>query len=198
VDEIKLFEALQPPPPSAAPQLREAIRARLNSAMSGPPEPRRHRRRGLTLTAALAVAAGAAALATAALLPASHQPPAQLAAWTVIKQPNGTISVTIRELHDPAGLQRTLRADGVLASITFPGHPHSGCSALAASPAPWTVAKQSDGTISVTIRELHDPAGLQRTLRADGVLASITFPGHPHSGCSAALHASPSPSPSTS
>jgi hypothetical protein len=41
----------------------------------------------------------------AALLPSSHQPAAHLAAWTVAKQTNGDVYVTIRELHDPAGLQ---------------------------------------------------------------------------------------------
>ena len=39
--------------------------------------------------------------------------------------PDGTIYVTINELKDPAGLQSTLRADGVPASVTFFG-PHCG------------------------------------------------------------------------
>jgi hypothetical protein len=69
-----------------------------------------------------AVAVSAAVAATA-LLPAGHQPShrahAQLAAWTVVKQANGTVLVKIREFRDPAGLQRRLRADGVPASIAF-------------------------------------------------------------------------------
>jgi len=84
----------------------------------------RARRRIPGLAAAVAVVAGAA-VAVTALLPASHQashqPSVQLAAWTVAKEADGTVSVTIRELHDPAGLQRTLRADGVPASVTFFG-----------------------------------------------------------------------------
>jgi len=55
-------------------------------------------------------------------LPASHpasEPRAQLAAWTVARQADGSIQVTIRELRDPAGLQHRLRADGVPASVTF-------------------------------------------------------------------------------
>jgi hypothetical protein len=79
---------------------------------------------------ALAVAA-AAVLAVTALLPASHQagpqPPAQLAAWTVTKQADGTIKVTVRQLRDPQGLQRRLRADGVPASVTFFGHEPRAC-----------------------------------------------------------------------
>jgi len=52
---------------------------------------------------------------------ASHQPSppvhAQLAAWTVVEQADGTFLVTIRQFRDPAGLQRTLRADGIPASV---------------------------------------------------------------------------------
>ena len=91
----------------------------------------RARRRTRGLAAALAAAAGAA-FAVTALLPASHpasnQPRTRLTAWTVSKQPGGDISITIRELYNPAGLQRELRADGVPASVTFvggPGYPSS-------------------------------------------------------------------------
>lgn len=77
---------------------------------------------------AVAVMAGTA-LAVAALAPsghtasqyghpASHPRIAQLAAWTVAKQGNGAIKVTIRQLSDPSGLQSTLRADGIPASVT--------------------------------------------------------------------------------
>jgi hypothetical protein len=82
----------------------------------------RTRRRIPSLAAALAAAAGAAVAVTALLPashPASHQPGAQLTAWTVAKQSGGYISITIRELHNPAGLQRELRVDGVPANVTF-------------------------------------------------------------------------------
>lgn len=49
----------------------------------------------------------------------SRPPAVRLAAWTVTKQADGNISVTIRQLLDPTGLQSTLRADGVPASVTF-------------------------------------------------------------------------------
>jgi len=84
----------------------------------------RARRRIPGAAGALAVVAG---VAVAALLPASHQPSAQLAAWTVIRQADGTVSVTIRELRDAAGLQRKLRADGVPASVTFTGQGNPAC-----------------------------------------------------------------------
>ena len=54
-------------------------------------------------------------------------PRAQLAAWTVDRQADGSIKVTIRELRDPAGLQQRLRADGVPASVTFSGQQNPAC-----------------------------------------------------------------------
>jgi hypothetical protein len=80
-------------------------------------------RRRVPAAAAAVGTAAAATVAVSVALPASHQashqPTVQLAAWTVTKQAGGDISVTIRELKDPAGLQRRLRADGVPASVTF-------------------------------------------------------------------------------
>jgi len=79
---------------------------------------------------ALAVAA-AATLAVTAVQPTGHhagsQPPIHLTAWTVTKQADGTITVTVRQLRDPQGLQRTLRADGVPVSVTFFGHEPRAC-----------------------------------------------------------------------
>jgi hypothetical protein len=46
-----------------------------------------------------------------------------------------------------------------------------------------SVVKHADGTVYVTIRELRDPAGLQRTLRADGIPASVTFSRHTNPAC---------------
>jgi hypothetical protein len=92
---------------------------------------RRVRRRLIPgMTGALALAAGTA-VAVTALLPASHQtghqPTTQLAAWTVTRLADGNIKVTIRELKDPAGLQRKLRADGVPASVTFASQENAAC-----------------------------------------------------------------------
>jgi hypothetical protein len=102
----------------------------------------RARRRIPVLAGALAVVAGAA-LAVTTLLPGGHQPTpqpstlpsAQLAAWTVTRQADGTIRVTIRELRDPAELQRQLRADGVPASVTLTGQENPACRPYPASPA---------------------------------------------------------------
>jgi hypothetical protein len=93
----------------------------------------RARRRTPALAGAAAVLAGTA-LAVTTLLPSGHPgvqgsrhsgsplANARLAAWTVAKQTNGNIDVTIRQLKNPAGLQRTLRADGLPVNVTFSGH----------------------------------------------------------------------------
>lgn len=93
-------------------------------------------RRRLIPAAGALVTAGAvavAALAVTSAAPASRQPQARLDAWTVSEQANGDIQVTINQLKDPSGLQATLRADGVPASVTFGqqnpachSYPHSG------------------------------------------------------------------------
>jgi hypothetical protein len=89
----------------------------------------RARRRVPGVAGALGVAA-AAAFAVSVALPASHpasEPRAQLAAWTVARQADGSIQVTIRELRDPAGLQRRLRADGVPATVAFTSQQNPAC-----------------------------------------------------------------------
>jgi hypothetical protein len=85
----------------------------------------RARRRVAGAAAAVAVAAGTA-LAVTALLPSSHQPGqpprVQLAAWTVARQADGDIAVTIREWRDPSGLQAALRADGLRVVVNPPAN----------------------------------------------------------------------------
>jgi hypothetical protein len=99
------------------------------AAMSALAVSRRHRQIAFAAVA-VTVAAGAA-LAVTALTPAGHeaghQSHAQLAAWTVSKLVDGNISVTVRELKDPAGLQARLRADGVPASVTFTSQQNPAC-----------------------------------------------------------------------
>ena len=91
---------------------------------------RRHRRsivaRSLGALSAVGVVA-AVVVAVTALVPAGHHPTAQLAAWTVVRQADGNVSVTIRELKDATGLQDTLRADGVPASVTLVNQQNPAC-----------------------------------------------------------------------
>ena len=83
---------------------------------------------GLAMLAAAVVAITALLLSSSP--PSGHKLGIQLAAWTVVKHADGTVGVTIRELRDPAGLQRKLRADGVPASVIFGDQPNvqsNGC-----------------------------------------------------------------------
>ncbi len=91
---------------------------------------RRRRRRLPGLTAATVSAVAGVALVVSALgggTGRSAPAPADLAAWTVVRQPSGIIAVTVRELSDPAGLQRTLNADKVPAVVVFDEPAHAGC-----------------------------------------------------------------------
>lgn len=97
----------------------------------------RTRRRVPGLAGALAVAAAAALAVTALAVPGHqqrHPAAAQLAAWTVVKLPDGDIRVSIVKLQHPAALQRKLRAEGVPASILTsppgPCRPYPASSAL--------------------------------------------------------------------
>jgi hypothetical protein len=97
-------------------------------------------RRRVPGVAAAVGAAAAAAIAVGVALPAGHPsaglpsashsaslPNVRLAAWTVAWQADGSIKVTFRQATDAAGLQRTLRADGVPASVTFTGQENPAC-----------------------------------------------------------------------
>jgi len=74
---------------------------------------------------------------------ASHpvsRPGVRLAAWTVTRQPDGSIKVSFfRQLRDPVTLQATLRADGVPVSVTFIGQQNPACQPYPSngSPAFW-------------------------------------------------------------
>jgi hypothetical protein len=119
-------------------------------------------RRRLPGVAGVLAAAAAAALTATALVPAGHHradsnPPAELAAWTVVKQPDGDVKVTIRQLRDPAGLQSRLRADGVPAIVTFSGQMNRSCQWYPAG----TVLNQiftSSGSGSATVMIIHPSA----------------------------------------
>ena len=123
-------------------------------ARNGRARRRWHRLTGVT--GAMAVMAGAA-LAVTTLAPsgqsssasgrvASRAPAARLAAWTVDRQANGDIKVTVRQLSDPSGLQSTLRADGVPANVTVLGHPDPSCRPYPMSQALFTSVYHADKT----------------------------------------------------
>jgi hypothetical protein len=78
---------------------------------------------GLALSLGLALAAGGS---SGSRHPGNPLANARLAAWTVAKQANGDIDVTVRQLKNPAGLQSTLRADGVPVNVSFTGQSMTG------------------------------------------------------------------------
>ena len=100
---------------------------------------RARRRRGLTGAAAAAAAVAAAAVVLAQPPGAGPRPgPApstRLAAWTVTEMPPGIIEIKIRELKDPAGMQRELRSDGVPAFVRFQNQNPPDCLYYPMSPA---------------------------------------------------------------
>jgi hypothetical protein len=119
----------------------------------------RARRRLPGVVGAVTVAAGTA-LAVTTLLPSghpgSHSASVRLAAWTVAKQANGDIDVTINQLKDPAGLQATLRADGLPVTVSFSGP------MLSASCQPYRVSRSTLRTVAQFHRDYLaiDPSAL--------------------------------------
>jgi hypothetical protein len=141
-------------------------------AREGRARRRRHTLTGLTGgTAAVAGTALAVTALTASGHPASqsgsaarHPETARLAAWTVAKQANGDITVTVRQLSDPSGLQSTLRADGVPASVTSVGSANPSCRAYPMTQALFTsvyLAQKTTeaGTTVLTINPSALPSG---------------------------------------
>jgi hypothetical protein len=156
---------------------------------------RRHRRRGIAAaTTATTAVAGAAVLAALAMpdraaheIVGSHLPaprtsvsatatrtPIALAAWTVAARRDGTVQVTIRQLHDPAGLQAQLRADGIPANVSFDSSsteprllPPPECQTF--NDHGWFVvapAGTADDTVAFTIDPTSIPSGAGVALQA--------------------------------
>jgi hypothetical protein len=155
MDELTRMRASVPaPPPGGRAQtaLLEAIRAE----QAGIPAPAAARRPGSghgrtalrwpAMLAGVAAVAACAALAVTALVPgtAHHTARIQLAAWTVQHDPGGLIKVTIHDLRDAAGLQATLRADGVPANVEFSETPFEGTTSPSAIPPSCTAPQMPD------------------------------------------------------
>jgi hypothetical protein len=123
----------------------------------------RARRRISGLTGALAAAA---AVAAAALVPSGHQAPPpprpQLAAWTVTKQADGDVEVTIRELRDPSALAAALRAAGVPTYVAFADPAPVSCQPYPASSAQLVAIyqlHQGNGSAAFVIDPSAIPSG---------------------------------------
>ncbi|MBV9095254.1 MAG: hypothetical protein JO132_15480 [Streptosporangiaceae bacterium] len=124
MDEITLFTALRPEPPDNAEQMLHGARARLAGGLGEPAQPRPlrarlRRRRAVLLAACVAAAAACAAIVVPSVVPGRSAGPLVTEAWAVQRNPDGTIKVTFEQARDAAGLQRTLRADGIRAYVRF-------------------------------------------------------------------------------
>jgi hypothetical protein len=113
--------------PLDGPDSPAAVRLCQQITAQPPAAGRASRSRRLAFLSLIGVAAAAVAAAvTLALVPGSpghrgSQGGTTLAAWSVIKERNGLLKVTIRELRDPAGLWQMLREHGVKAWTASPG-----------------------------------------------------------------------------
>ncbi len=132
----------------------------------------RARRRIPRVAAAVAPAAAAATVVSVAL-PAGHLakgPDARLAAWTVTREADGDIQITFLQATDPAGLQSTLRADGVPASVTFAGQQNPACQTITVPVPPFSDKGADRGPLSRVVVGFADkPAQDVLVLRPSGL-----------------------------
>jgi hypothetical protein len=138
MDDLTILREMRSgnPPPSA--QVLRAAELRLAQAAAAERPQRRPARAGTRLRArprrvarlaagaGLSLAAAAGIFAAVALQPASPRPvtgpgsgSARLAAWTVIRQPDGRVDIYFRQMQHAAALQALLRKDGVPARVQF-------------------------------------------------------------------------------
>lgn len=123
MDDIQLLKEIRPAPPAGLGHMREGVSARLTAVMTSPPGKRpprgtrRPRRRRYALAAAGVAAAACAAIIVPATLPSTATTRIMTAAYAVQRSQDGTVKFSIKELADPAGLQRALQAAGVHAVI---------------------------------------------------------------------------------
>jgi hypothetical protein len=119
-----LREMRRVPPPAELEAMRRAARDRF-VAGTGPKRPRRRLpvlAGGLTAAAAASTAAalvltGGPEAAPGPRATTGHTRTVVTAAWTVREDAGGTVTVYLRQYANPAGLQRTLRADGINAIV---------------------------------------------------------------------------------
>jgi len=194
MDEIMLYAGLRPEPPEGAGALLEAVRGRMDAALSPGPRtrPSRRRRRAAVLAACALAAVTGVSVALPSVLSGRQAGSVVTVAWTVQQNPDGTIKITFKQASDAAGLQRTLRAEGVPAYVRFTpwvvrhwGHeiyawPAQECNAAGGPPVPRKVVEavfpfpagaqmgnRQDAQYAMTI----DPAAIPR---GDAILIQVT------------------------
>jgi hypothetical protein len=191
IDDLEVIrELLAGKPPSE--DLNKYVKGRLTAAISSETRTLTARSGRMRLNRlAVAICAGAVAAAIAAVglvltltgspaaVPtAGHARTVATVAWTVREDADGTVTITLRQYTNPAGLQRTLRADGVNAIVRampkpgrLPGFPKpfTGCSYATTNDAPPRVQR---AVVTIVQQVRQEPGG--------GVTRIATFIIHPH------------------
>jgi hypothetical protein len=126
MSEINTLRGIRPtPPPAELEAMRMAARERFVAETGSP----RARQRWRLPTLAGGLTAAAAATAVALVLTsgpgavpgqqgtAGHDRTVVTTAWTVREDADGSVTIYLQQYSDPAGLQRTLQADGINAIV---------------------------------------------------------------------------------
>jgi hypothetical protein len=128
---------------------------------------RRNRRiaAAITAAAAAAVVLGAGLSAAIGSGPAHHTGAIRTAAFTLVSNPNGTATLTIKPkvLFEPGTLQRDLRQDGIPARVTVGSFCSSDPTPAGFSQAVFIPMQRGQGT-TVTINPAAIPAGTELSL----------------------------------
>jgi hypothetical protein len=134
MNDITALRELRPaPPPAELEAMRMAARQRFAAGTAPAPAPATGRAgqrwRRPVLAGGLVMGAAAAGVAAALILTSGvgavpgqhasggHSRTVVTTAWTVREAADGTVSITLQEYSDPAGLQQTLEADGIDAIV---------------------------------------------------------------------------------
>jgi hypothetical protein len=201
VDEIQLFEELQPPLPPDAPRMREAARARLIAAASAPPaHPARRRNAMVAVTAAaalvaagtgygLAAAHGDTPRATAAARSRPASPRGAAAGFTTVQGCPGTY-ITAGTIEQLSGTQLVIQpANAKPVSVA------TSSSTVISVPAAGTVSDITDGS-QVVVE--GTPSGQTLAATKVGISAALPppssfAPAPPKAGNTRALRSSAIP-----
>jgi hypothetical protein len=170
--EIPGLRELRPEPsPAELEAMRRAARRRFVAGTPAQPVRRRWRIPVLAggLTAAAAATAAAALILTSGpgTVPGQHPTGGHTrsvitTAWTVREDADGTVTIYLRQYADPAGLQQTLRADGINAIVRLVPYalgplrvPYATCNYAATDAAPRAVQHAVVTIVSPALFIIH-------------------------------------------
>jgi len=185
MDDLELLRELRSDVPPPSRQAISSASRRLEQAAGRPGSPfragsgapwswPRGRLTRLALAGGLAFAVAAGIFAAQAAQSPGTRPAngrARLAAWTVIRQPDGVLRIYVRQLRDPAGLQAMLRRDGVPARLEFVHHHILGTTSLEIIPLSCRNVSMSDKAQTL----LEDKVFPQPRPNKDGIARAVPW-----------------------